>query len=91
MEHQTNGNGTKHRRRAANNRAEREHRPNRCERVELSIPLDSRGRPTWMQSAVKRTSVRRAVEGVGAANRQVARMPDIRQVVITIDKDAPNK
>lgn len=91
MERQTDGNGTKHRRRAADNCAEREHRPNRRERVQLAIALNAKGRPTWMQSAVKRAAVRRAMEGVGAANRKVARVPDVREVVIAVDQDPPDE
>ena len=91
MERQTDGNGTKHRRRAADNCAEREHRPNRRERVQLAIALNAKGRPTWMQTAVKRAAVRRAMEGVGAANRKVARVPDVREVVIAVDQDPPDE
>ena len=78
MERKTDRDGTHQGRRATPDGAERKHRPNRREGVQLSVPLNAEGWPSGMQSSVKRAAVRRAVKGVCAANRNVAGVPNVR-------------
>ena len=91
MKREAERNATHERRRAPRDACEHNNRSDGRERMKLAVALHAKFWPSRVQAPIKRAAVRSTMKRVGAANRDVSGVPDIRQVMIAVDKDPTDK
>lgn len=91
MEGEANGNGSHDWRGTPGKQAEDEGGADCREGMQFAIALDPKRGPPRMQVPAKWRAVRRPVKGVRPPDRQVTRVPYIREVVIAVHQDTTDK